>query len=364
MSADGRVMYYAGHALSGACKTHNMPAWACCAGTRIQAVADYHDLIFFRDRESLYVNIFTPATVTWTNGSTRVTLRQETGFPESDEVTMRLSLSRSDSFALKLRRPAWLAGPMVVQVNNKAVDADGDGKHWAVVRRKWRDGDRVSLRLPMQFAAERFPAASTNPFPVAVVYGPVVLACRSPEGNPAARISFASLGASLVPSPGEPLTYHLASASNALFRPYYQFKEGERYFIYFDPKHPWTRLSLGELKFSEGWTLVGGGDMQITTKPGAYVERTFSGIGIRWIGRKFDDAGTCDVSIDGKTVAKVDQYDPVRDTPFRYEVHDLPAGRHTIRLTLLEEKNPASRDRYANITRFDVTGPAGNSPGL
>jgi len=173
------------------------------------------------------------------------------------------------------------------------------------------------------------------------------------------QINFTGLDASLVPAPGEPLTFHLASASNDLFRPYYQFKEGERYFIYFDPKHPWTRLSLSELKFSEGWTLVGGGDMQITTKVGAYVEHTFTGSGIRWIGRKFDDAGTCEVSIDGKTVAKVDQYDPVRDKSFRYEVRELAAGRHTIRLTLLEEKHPASRDRYANVTRFDVASPSG-----
>ena len=93
MSADGRVMYYAGHGLSGACKTHNMPPWACCAGTRIQAVADYDDLIFFKDADSLYVNIFTPATVAWDHGKTRVTLRQETRFPESDEVVMRLSLA-------------------------------------------------------------------------------------------------------------------------------------------------------------------------------------------------------------------------------------------------------------------------------
>jgi hypothetical protein len=143
----------------------------------------------------------------------------------------------------------------------------------------------------------------------------------------------------------------------------YQFKEGERYFIYFDPKHPWTRLSLNELKFSGGWTLVGGGDMQITTKVGAYVEHSFTGNGIRWIGRNFDDAGMCEVSIDGKVVAKVDQYDPVRDKPFRYGLRDLPAGRHTIRLTLLEEKNPASRDRYANVTRFDAAGPTGISTG-
>jgi hypothetical protein len=115
-------------------------------------------------------------------------------------------------------------------------------------------------------------------------------------------------------------------------------------------------------KFSEGWTLVGGGDMEITTKVGAYVEHTFTGSGIRWIGGKFDDAGTCEVSIDGKVLTKVDQYDPGRDKPFRYGVRDLAAGRHTIRLTLLEEKNPASRDRYANVTGFDVASPTGNSP--
>ena len=339
-----------------------MPAWACCAGTRIQAVADYHDLIFFKDRESLYVNIFTPATVTWAHGDSRVTLRQETRFPESNEVTLRLSLARADSFALKLRQPAWLAGPMTVRVNDKPVEAQSVGKHWSALRRKWHDGDRVSVRMPMRLAAERFPAASTNPFPSAVAYGPVVLACRAPEGNPVSQINFSSLDTSLAPSPGEPLTFHLASASNALFRPYYQFKEGERYFIYFDPKHAWTRLSLSDLKFSEGWTQVGGGDMEITTKVGAYVEHTFKGIGIRWIGRKFDDAGTCEVSIDGKAVASVDQYDPVRDTPFRYEVRELPPGRHTIRLTLLEEKNPASRDRYANVTRFDVENPPSYGP--
>ena len=64
--------------------------------------------------------------MTWAHGDTRVTLRQETRFPESDEVTLRLSLSRADSFALKLRQPAWLAGPMAVRVNDKAVDAPGD----------------------------------------------------------------------------------------------------------------------------------------------------------------------------------------------------------------------------------------------
>ena len=123
------------------------------------------------------------------------------------------------------------------------------------------------------------------------------------------------------------------------------------------PENPWVRVPLRELKFSPGWSLNLTEDMQITTNVGAYVEHTFTGSDIRWLGRKFDDAGQSEVSIDGKTVATVDQYDPVRDTPFRYEIRDLPAGRHTIRLTLLAEKNPASKNRYANITGFDVVRP-------
>ena len=357
MSADGKVMYYAGHGLSGACKSHNMPPWSCCAGTRIQAVADYNDLIFFKDAESLYVNIFTPATVTWNHSKTRVTLRQETRFPESDETVMHLSLARADNFALKLRHPTWLAGPMEVRVNDRVVNSDANAKHWVVLRRKWHDGDRICVRLPMWLLSESFPTASKAAFPVAIVYGPVVLACRSTEGNPVSRINFANLEAGLVPSPGEPLTFHVTSDPNVLFRPYYQFKEGERYFIYFDPKHPWTRLLVRELKFSPGWSLNLTEDMQITTKVGAYVEHTFTGTSIRWLGRKFDDAGKCEVSIDGNTVGTVDQYNPVRDTPFRYEIRDLPAGQHTIRLTLLAEKNSASKNRFANITGFDIVCP-------
>jgi uncharacterized protein len=357
MSADGRVMYYAGHGLSGACKTHNMPSWACCAGTRIQAVADYHDLIFFKDGDSLYVNLYTPATVRWAHGKTSVTLRQQTGFPESEEAVLRLNLPRAETFCLKLRQPGWLAAPMEVRVNGRVTETAVDAKHWAVIRRKWHDGDRISVGLPRRLVAERFPAASTNPFPAAVVYGPVVLACRSPVENPVSVINFSNLPANLIPMPGEPLNFRLASASNVLFRPYYQFKEGERYYMYFDPLHAWTRVPLRELKFSPGWTLVLTEDMQITTNVGAYVEHTFMGTSVRWLGRKFDDAGRCEVSIDGKKVATVDQYDPTRDTPFRYAVRNLADGQHTIRLTLQAEKHAASRDRYANITGFDIARP-------
>ena len=103
---------------------------------------------------------------------------------------------------------------------------------------------------------------------------------------------------------------------------------------------------------------------QTMLKPASWwnVEHTFTGSGVRWVGRKYDDAGQCELTIDGKKGATVDQYDPVRDTPFRYELRDLPAGQHTIRLTLLPDKNPASKNRYANVTGFDVVRPLNSRP--
>lgn len=357
-SPDGKVMYNAAYGLSGACKSHNMPPWSCCAGTRIQAVADYHDLVFFRNDDSLYVNIFSPATVKWEHRGTEVTLRQETRFPESDRTTLHMALSRDDEFAVKLRRPGWLAEAVETAVNGEPVTAEIDEKHWIVVRRRWRDGDRLTARLPMRFSAERFPRASAEAFPAAIVYGPVVLACRSPAGNPVAGIDFSHLDGNFVPSPGEPLVYHLASAPDVLVQPYQQYKQGERYYMYFSPGYRWTRLSDDRLTFSGEWGLNPHEDLHVSAAPGAYAEATFTGSSIRWVGRRYHDAGKCEVSIDGTKMATVDQYDPGQDVPFRYELRGLATGEHTIRLTVLLDKNAASKDRRVNLAGFDVVLPA------
>jgi DUF1680 family protein len=63
MTLDGRVFYYSDYNLGGGHKEDfdASRAWSCCSGTRPQAVADYADLVYFHDRDNLYVNLFTPA---------------------------------------------------------------------------------------------------------------------------------------------------------------------------------------------------------------------------------------------------------------------------------------------------------------
>lgn len=357
MSPAGDVYYYARYALTGSAKGYTVGPWCCCTGSRGQAIADYEDLVYFKSPDGLCVNLYTPATVTWEHKGAAVTVRQQTRFPEEGRSRFTVNVPRDTEFAMRLRVPGWLAGPMTVAVNGAAVEARPDERHWLTIARKWHDGDRVDVTLPMAFAARRFPAASASAFPAAIAYGPVVLTFRSPAYNPSTRIDFAKLDANFVPATGEPLTYHLAGDPAVLIRPFYALKEGEPYYIYFDPAKAWFRSPPGDLRFSSGWTPTGEiriGDMKVTTTPGSTVEFTFTGIGVRWVGRKYDDAGKTEVRIDDKLVATVDQYDAAREVPFRYEVRDLLPGKHTIKLTTLADKNPASRDRYVNITGMDV----------
>ena len=349
MSADGRVFYYSEYNLNGSAKRNIGFGWSCCAGTRPMAVADYDDLIYFRDADTLYVNLYAPSTVVWDRPGGHVTVRQQTRFPEGSHVEFTVSVARPTRFALGVRRPGWLASPMVASVNGKPTKLEPDARHWATIRREWRDRDRLRVDLPMSLHLA--PLLRDRKYPTAIMCGPVVLALRSPDASPHKMIDVDHLDQALVPSPGEPLTYHVASASSPLVRPFYAFKEGEVYFVYLDPTAP-TRISYRQVAFTDNWN--DGGIFRYTNVVGATAECTFEGTGVRWLGQKFDDAGRGEVTIDGKVVAVVDQYGAGRGLPFTWEHQGLAPGKHTIRITLLEEKTPESKDRYINVAGFGI----------
>ena len=120
----------------------------------------------------------------------------------------------------------------------------GDPHGWATVRREWKDGDAVTVRLPMKFAIR--PLDDAAPSPAMVMRGPVAMAVRSTGGNPGALLREPDLERSLVASTGEPLTYRPRSGAELLVRPFYAFKQGERYALYLDP----NRHSHREARFA------------------------------------------------------------------------------------------------------------------
>lgn len=105
-----------------------------------------------------------------------------------------------------------------------------------------------------------------------------------------------------------------------------------------------------KIKFSGAWQRFG--PLHCSRNIGATAEYSFEGTTISWIGRYYDDAGRAAVEIDGKLISTVDQYGPVRDKPFVWTYERLDAGRHIIRLTVIQEKDPNSKANWVNIEKF------------
>lgn len=102
--------------------------------------------------------------------------------------------------------------------------------------------------------------------------------------------------------------------------------------------------------YSPEW--LNAGEMKVVKQIGASVESRFTGTSVVWKGALFDDAGQTRITLDGKEIDVVDQYGPQRGAPFVWEKHGLAPGKHSIRLTLLESKNPLSKDHWINVTQL------------
>ncbi|MFJ4677742.1 RICIN domain-containing protein [Kitasatospora sp. NPDC088783] len=107
---------------------------------------------------------------------TAVTFTETTDYPFAETVTLRLSAPEPLDFPLYLRVPGWCAAPALT-VNGAAVSAPA-GPAYTVVRRTWRDGDTVVLRLPQRTTVRTWAA---NRGSVSVDHGPLTYSLRIGE---------------------------------------------------------------------------------------------------------------------------------------------------------------------------------------
>jgi hypothetical protein len=172
ITANGKNFYYADYRVAGGIKHYARSTYTCCAGTYFQAVAEYHNLIYFKDANGLYVNLYVPSEVEWKRPDGNIKLVQETAYPEAETSTLTLQLDRPSRFALKLRVPAW-SQDVSVKLNGAAANVECKPGAWAVIERDWKSGDRLEIRIPMPLRLQT--VDRWHPKRVAVVRGPVVL---------------------------------------------------------------------------------------------------------------------------------------------------------------------------------------------
>src|SRR3546814_1234572 len=75
--------------------------------------------IYLHDPDGVYVNLYLPSRVAWTQGGAKVALEQRTDYPVGARSTLALSVSLPTRLALRLRVPGWATGGATISVNGE-----------------------------------------------------------------------------------------------------------------------------------------------------------------------------------------------------------------------------------------------------
>jgi hypothetical protein len=228
MAPQGQTFYYSDYRLGGGRKVYHPDGnWPCCSGTLPQALADYHNIIYFKDPTGLYVNLFVPSEVVWNHDGHEIKIEQETAYPEADTTNLTIRTTAKAAFNLKFRVPRWSRGA-TVKINGEEQSIRCQPGAWAEIPRTWASGDRVTVQIPMRLALA--PIDQQHPKRVAVTYGPVVLVRDQepiliPKGNAVSD---------WITARGPGLEFNGVAQPQGTFLPFYKVGSGTPYNMYFD----------------------------------------------------------------------------------------------------------------------------------
>jgi uncharacterized protein len=231
--SEGNSPYYSSYN-PGATKVFYPAKWPCCSGTLAQGVADYVRNVYFQAPGAIYVNLFTASSVKWSVGGRRVTLSQETDYPADEHVALTVDTDAPTAFAVMIRIPGWLRQDPEIRVNGRRVTSSAVPGTFAALRRTWKRGDRIELRLPQAFREE--PIDASHPGTVALMRGPLMYcaldfgaAAPAAPGRPLSPLSRAPL----TPVAGTRQSYVQSDTTQqTIFAPFYTV-ENESYDVYF-----------------------------------------------------------------------------------------------------------------------------------
>ena len=179
LEENGKNFYYADYNFDGK-RVYKEARWACCSGTLPQVAADYRINIYFRGPQAVYVNLYVPSTLRWSENGAALSLTQEGEYPYEDRVAFTVTSSRPAEFAVHFRIPAW-ARRAEIYVNGVRQKGSAMPGQFAAIRREWKTGDRVELEIPLGMRLETIDAKHADT--VALLRGPLVLMAVKADGT-------------------------------------------------------------------------------------------------------------------------------------------------------------------------------------
>ena len=176
---------------------HHRKPWygtACCPSQISRFLPSVGGYIYAVSTNDIWINLYIGSNTTVKVGGTSVAVKTKTEYPWDGDISISINPRWPKRFGVKLRIPQWCDN-YEITVNGENVKASiCDG--YAVIERKWKKGDSISLALDMEpkmVAAD--PRVKADEGRRAIQRGPIVY-CLEETDNP--NISDAVLDAGAV----------------------------------------------------------------------------------------------------------------------------------------------------------------------
>ncbi len=145
----------------------------CCVGSGLENHTKYGELIYSHENDNLFVNFFIASELNWKEKG--LLIAQNTNFPYENSSNLDIKLKKAKTFGLGIRKPSW-AENFEIFVNDKLQKDYTNHQNYLIIKRNWKNGDRVNIRFNTFIRTETLPDGSNW---VAFMNGPIVLAAKT-----------------------------------------------------------------------------------------------------------------------------------------------------------------------------------------
>jgi uncharacterized protein len=161
----------------------------CCPPNLVRTLVESAQYAYAKLDDAIWVNLYGGSSLKTEFGGDEICIRQETEYPWSGRIRLKMVACGKKEFSLKLRIPGW-AESASLRVNHAPVEAPVVSGSYVELHRSWKAGDVVELDLPMpvrMMAANPLVEETLNQ--VAFQRGPVVYCLESPDLPAGVKIS-------------------------------------------------------------------------------------------------------------------------------------------------------------------------------
>lgn len=194
VSLSGDRFFYPNPLASGG-SYHRSPwfSTSCCPVNVVRFIPSIPGYIYAHDTDSVYINLYVASQADVALNDRSIRIRQTTDYPWDGSVRIDLAPDSPREFDLRVRIPGWATGSpapgdlyryadegpglddITFRVNDAPVDDPVIEDGYWVVRRIWREGDAVSLDIPMPVRlVKAHPGVEADRGRVAITRGPIV----------------------------------------------------------------------------------------------------------------------------------------------------------------------------------------------